>query len=277
MSVSFFNGNFVDTENILVSILDMGILRGYGVFEFVRTYSGIPFCLDDHLDRLKFSSDKVHLKLPYSKDEISSIVETLIKKNGGGEFYIRIVLTAGNARDHLLPGSNPTFAIIFDRAPLMSEKINSSISLYSIPFQRQFHDIKSLQYMGASLCFQKAVEMGFQDALYLDDFQNILESTTSNFFGVIGNTIVTPCDKVLPGITRKVVIELAKDAGLKVEMRQLSYDELKHFSEAFITSSIKEIMPVSKIDNFDFSIKGPVTTQLIALFTSLARKKVNLF
>ncbi len=277
MSIYFVQNEFVESTCAKSSLLDMGFLRGYGIFEFVRTYNRVPFRLGDHLDRFEFSAKKVHIKIPYSRDEIVVLIDSLIEKNIGEEFYIRFVLTPGIAANHLLPGDTPTFAIIVEPVSGCIGQKKKSISLCSIPFQRQFYEVKSLQYMGASLCFQKAIKKGFQDALYLDDEQNFLESTTSNFFGVIDNTIVTPSDKVLSGITRKVVIELASDAGFKVEARQVPYKELEHFSEAFITSTIKEIMPVSKIDDFEFNnnVPGPVTTELMKLFTSLTKKKLT--
>lgn len=264
----YFNGKIILEDKAHIGMHDMGVLRGYGVFTFLRTYNGKPFFLKEHFNRLKRSAEELRLKVPVSYREIGPIIKKLLKKNKFLESNIRIVLTGGQSKSGMdYDYNSPTFFVLIEKLHKYPASIyKNGARLIVHEYQRKFPRSKTTDYIMAMKLQgirkkQKAIEI-----LYVSD-GFILEAATSNFFIFKKDKLITPKDNVLTGITRNFVISLAK-SKFKVEEKNIAFKELKSATEAFITATNKEIIPVVKIGDQKIGNGkvGPGTKLLMELF-----------
>ncbi len=269
----FLNGEIISTEDAKISIFDIGVLRGYGVFEFLRTYNGKPFLYDQHFDRLNNSAISMGLKVPFSKEEILSTINNLLIKNGGGDQGIRMVLTGGNAIGGISFDSNrPTFFIINEELALLNNKFyREGVALMTIEHQRNIPKSKTTNYV-FPISTKINMSSDFCDLLYLSDGK-VLESSTSNFFILKDGKIITAKDNILFGTTRNFVIDMLKD-NYEIEERDLLVEELNFADEAFLTATNKNILPVVMVDNQKIGngLVGENTKKIMDLFDKKVKK-----
>jgi branched-chain amino acid aminotransferase len=272
----FLKDTFVTKENAQISILDLGLMRGFGVFDYLRTYKQKPFHLKEHLERLRYSAFHLGLSLPYSFEEIESIVMQLIKKNGLEECGIKLLLTGGISSDHLLPSGEVFFAVFaYPLTPYPSDYYSKGIKTITTSHSRCLPNCKTTQYLPAILSLQQGKKSGALESLYVDSSNNILEATTSNFFAFKEGVLITPPEKdILAGITREVILEICK-SHFPIEIRPISIQELPSLQETFITASNKEVMPVIKIDDIQIGQNsiGPLTQEVIKLFLAYTKQE----
>jgi branched-chain amino acid aminotransferase len=273
--IFYINGKFLDEKEAKISVYDLGLLRGYAVFDFLRTYNQKPFYLDDHLKRLLNSAKLIGLKHNYNLKFLRKITLQTLKKNikKGLEYNIRIILTGGNSKDFITP-SKPNLIVMITPLKKLDEKLyQKGGKLITKISERILPQAKTIIYAEAVKFMQEAKKKGAVEVLLLDKNKKILECTTSNFFAVIDGKIITPSkDQILPGITRKIVINLAKKLKIPVIEKDIHFNEIKKFDEAFITASNKEILPIIQIDNFKISSQpGPITKTLINEFKYLTQ------
>ncbi|MER3570109.1 MAG: amino acid aminotransferase [Patescibacteria group bacterium] len=269
--IGFFNGKYLPVKKIKISIFDLGLLRSYAVFDFIRTYNQKPFLLDDHLKRFFNSARALSLKSPYNFEEIKRIINKLIEtnKNKAKEFNLRIVLTGGESENSTEPGK-PNFLIIVTPLKNLNQSIyKKGIKLITKIYERPFPQVKSTLYGPLIKFLIEAKKKKAFEVLLLDRNKMVLECTTSNFFIVKKNKVYTPPLKnVLGGITQKFIFKLMKENKIPFEEKEIKYEELKIIDECFITATNKEIIPVVKIDNFKIGSgkPGKITLNLINLF-----------
>lgn len=260
------NGKIVKRGDAFLGITDLALLRGFGIFDFCRTQNGKPFLLDKYLSRFFNSAKHIDLEIPYSKEFITESIYQLLEKNGFIESGIRMVLTGGYTENGYAPG-DPNFFILI-------EKINFPDPLYYIEginlilheHQRELSHIKSINYLTPISIRKRIEKANAYDVLYHSKGK-ILEVSRSNIFIVKNNTIITPRENVLKGITRSTVISLAKGSFV-VEERDISIKELYQADEVFMTGTTKRVLPVRKIDDHIFinSKPGKVTSTLKSLY-----------
>jgi branched-chain amino acid aminotransferase len=245
----YLNRKITPEEKASVSIKDLGLLRGYAVFDFLRTYNGWPFFLSEHLNRLANSAKLVGLKVPISKSEISKMIKKLLKINKLNEATIKIIVTGGISKDGLAYDKNSSTIIIITKElpPHRSEIYKKGIKLITHDFQRNNSGAKTTDYITMLKLQNKRMDSQAFEVLYTNNGL-VLEGSTSNIFIFKNNTLITPKNNILAGITRKVVIKLAA-RKFKVEERDIKVSEIKKATGAFITSTTREILPVVKIDN----------------------------
>ncbi len=269
----YVNGQYVQAEDAKISVLDLAILRGFGVFDYLRTYGGRPFHLWDHLHRLQYSAEHIGLTLPVPLKEIETIVNTVQKLNHLAEASLKIVVTGGISVDQFTPQAKSNLIVIaYPIAPYPQSYFDVGINTITTRLNRSLPTSKTTQYTPAIVALQRTKA---QEALYVNAQNEILEATTSNFFGFKNGTLYTCCsDEVLIGITREVVLKLAVD-HFPIETRALRYEELPELDEAFITSSNKEVMPVVKIDSTPIGngTMGPNTQKLQQLFRAYTQQQ----
>lgn len=228
---------------------DIGVLRGYGVFDLLRTYNGRPFLLKEHLARLANSARALGLKVPISQAKIANLIRELLERNKAREAVIRTVLTGGVSANGLDCNRRaPTFYILIEPLRRWPEsRRRNGIKLITCDYSRENAQTKTTNYLNAVRLRDQEKKSGAKEILYV--YKNrILEASTSNFFIFHGRTLVTPKEDVLFGVTRNLVLRLAR-RYFKVEERLIKTSELKRASEAFITATNKEITPVVKVDN----------------------------
>lgn len=240
------NGGFVRDEEAVLHHRDLTVQRGYGVFDFFRLVGQTPLFLDDHLARLEASAAGLHLALPTNRQQLADAVREVIKRGDLSDTGIRITLTGGYSADGFTP-ANPN--VIIAHAPFKAptpDVLAQGIQLLPYPFQRQLSHLKTTDYLTAIWLQPRLNAEGFDDALYHHNGW-ITECPRSNFFLVTGNgVLVTPAEGMLKGITRGKVLELAKEL-LPVEERPVHLGEIRTASEAFVTSTTKQILPVARV------------------------------
>jgi branched-chain amino acid aminotransferase len=267
----FLNGQIVPLIEAKVSVLDIGLLRGYGIYDGIAAFSGQPFRFADHWERFVKGAHFLNLNIPITEDKCEKIIKELLEKNSlsknGSRANVRIMLTGGPAVSGIeYSFETPTFYITTEEhTPLSADYYMNGAKLVTYPFQRQYPEIKTTNYITAVNLQNFKKEESAAEILFVNEGE-VLECATSNIFIVKNGTLCTPAEDVLGGVTAKVICEL-----LPVEKKVISEEELKIADEVFITSSFKDIVPIVKIDDFVVGNGevGPVTKDLMERFAKL--------
>lgn len=245
----YINGHWVHTHEATISINDVAVLRGYSAFESLRTYNRRPFHLDEHLNRLYRSAELIELEIPWSREHITAIVQEIIARNFYRHATVRLLVTGGETEDGILPVGKPMLVVLI--SPLGErdmERFAQGIKLITTNLQRTAPEAKTTSYVSAIRALKEAKRRHATDALFVNEQGHVLEATRSNCFIFRDDTLVTPRAGILIGITRNVVLNLAR-GRFPIEERPILLDELPKADEAFITSSAREIVPVVQIDD----------------------------
>ncbi|KGM07429.1 D-alanine aminotransferase [Methylophaga thiooxydans] len=273
MNTVFLNGDFIHADQARVSVFDRGFLLGDGVYEVIPVYAGRPFRLIQHLQRLQRSLDGVRMQNPYSDDKWSDIIAQLVTENRQGDQAVYLQVTRGVApRDHVFPeGVEPTaFVMSNPIKPLPESYKRDGIKAITVEDIRWSQcDIKAITLLPNSLLRQKAQDVGAQEALLIRD-GFMTEGSASNSYAVLDGVLYTaPKDeKVLPGITRDLVLELADKAGINYREQAVSDADLHRAEEIWISSSTREVLPVTTLDDKPVATgkPGPIWQQIDALY-----------
>lgn len=272
MPFTFLNGQLLPSNKAVLHLSDLAIIRGYGIFDFFVFHAGRPNFLADYLDRFYRSADYLGLSIPLDRQEMSDGLFQLIEANGEEEGGIRFLLTGGYATDGYTPFS-PNLAIIQYPYPHPSEKqLTEGVRLMTHRHVRELPEVKSINYLTGIYLQPRMKQLGADYLLYHDG-ELVLESDRSNFFIVTPTgELVTPGDRVLAGITRKYVLQLAQELMIPTAVRPVSLEESLTAAEAFLTSSTKGVMPVIAIDGHLIAdgTPGPLSLQLQEAFVDLA-------
>jgi branched-chain amino acid aminotransferase len=275
----FVNGQFISETEAKINISDLGVLRGYGVFDYVQVYNGKPFHLLDHLKRLKWSAEQIELELPMSIESMYDLTYELIKKNGAINAGIRFVVTGGiSSKDQVLPIQGTSIFVLFHPFTPYDETIYSNgLRAVTTQILRMTPSVKSTNYIPAVLGMKKALRIGFNDAIYLNPSGELLEGTTSNLFFFKKNTWIT-CDsnEIVRGVTRSILLELMK-GQYPIENRSLHRDELIDCEEAFLCSGVKDAVPLVQIDDQKIGCghPGPQTAVIRKLYRDYIKKHLD--
>jgi branched-chain amino acid aminotransferase len=257
-----------------VPLSDIGMQRGYAVFDFIRTFSGKPFLFGEHLARFERSAKDLGLRIPYSRKFIKNIIDKLLKKNGFKESIIKVWITGGDLSGSLNfdPRHCRFFVTINELHELPAKYFINGVKLITTEFQRAMPTSKTIDYLIGVKEQRRCDKAGAFEILFKSN-GIVTESATSNFFIVKGNTIVTPKKNILFGITRNFVINLAKKK-YKVIERDIKYAELRQADEAFLTATKKDILPIVKIDNIKIGNGkvGPKTKYLMDQYFKYVHK-----
>ncbi len=268
MGVYYMDGEFLPREEAVLPVTDMAILRGYGVFDFLRTYGGRPFHLSDHIKRLRESAALVELSCPWGDAEIAGIVMETLSRNGFEESNVRMVITGGDSPDSITPDEKPRLLVMVNPQARQPEAwYREGVGVVTSSSERFMPGAKSTNYTQAIVNLRRARKAGAVESLYVDREGHITEGTTTNFFAFMDGRLLTPGSGILSGITRKVVLGLAN--GLyEIDRRDIHLDEIPELDEAFIAASNKEIVPVVRIDDrvLGEGRPGVHTTRMMDMF-----------
>ena len=278
----YIDGEFLPKAEAKVSVFDHGLLYGDGVFEGIRSYNGRVFKLDEHLERLYDSAKSIMLEIPISIETMEETVLETLRRNNLREAYIRLIITRGVGDLGLDPDKcpKPSIIIIADKIVLYPQKYyEEGLEIITASVRRNYAEainprIKSLNYLNNILAKIEGKQAGTEEVLMLNAEGYVVECTGDNIFWIKNGTLVTPPVHmgILEGVTRNSVIDLAREAGIRVEERVFTRHDLYIADECFLTGTAAEVIPVVKIDRraVGDGQPGKVTQRLIAAFRQLA-------
>ncbi|PHN01212.1 aminotransferase class IV [Flavilitoribacter nigricans] len=264
------NGKLTEVARASLQVSDLAILRGFGIFDYFLVKKHQPLFLADYLDRFYNSAEKLGLSVPVERSEMTRLIRELIAANGLEDAGIRLVMTGGYAADSYTPVAPNLIIMQHEFKAPPAWQYDQGIRLMAYDHQRELPEIKSINYL-TGIRLQPTLKAQQADYLLYHDQGVIRESDRSNFFGLTDDGIlVTPDDKILRGITRKQILQLAADI-VPVEEREMGMDEIPRLKEAFLTSSTKGVMPVVQIDDQPIGDgrPGDLTYKLGELFQEL--------
>ena len=280
MRIAYINKKFIPLKEANVSILDRGLLYGDGAFETMRSYEGIVFHIEKHIDRLNTSLKILQIKTKISKIKLKEAVYRLLDKNKLKNAYIKIIVTRGKQTGLLAPIKGTDSTVMIYVLPYKKPKksiYNKGIRVSIVESQTNEKSVtignKTLNYLHNVLTRLEAKKEGFDDAILVNQKGIISEATSSNIFIVKNGNLLTPSldSGILPGITREEVIGLMKK---KVKECFISKVALFGADEVFLTNSLMEIVPVVKINNRKIGNgkPGEVTKSLMETFKSSVKE-----
>ncbi|GAB3707108.1 D-amino-acid transaminase [Spirosoma flavus] len=275
MYYGYFNGTIAPTDQIAVGITDIGLLRGYGLFDYFLTYNGKPFQWDWYWERFQNSAMRMHLPLPVTKNETFGIIMDLIERSADAgapaNMAFRFVMTGGYSADGITV-ERPNLLILAETIhPVPPIQYEQGIKVILDEYVREMAEVKSTDYKRVILMAEAIRAAGASDLLYQKGGE-ISELSRSNFFIVKGNQLVTPNRYILHGITRRTVMQLAQ-ADFQVVERPVLLSELYDADEAFTTSSTKKVLPIVQIGDLTIADGhvGPTSKFLLQQFDELRR------
>jgi branched-chain amino acid aminotransferase len=279
----YINGKFRDEADATISVFDHGLLYGDGIFEGIRAYNGRVFKLKEHIDRLFYSAKAILLELPMSHADLMKAVVDTCRQNDVRDGYIRLVITRGVGTLGLNPNrcKNPSVIIIAGKIQLYpAELYDKGMDIITVPTVRNLHSalnpaIKSLNYLNNILAKIEATNSGCEEAVMLNAEGFVAECTGDNLFIVKENQVLTPplTAGALYGITRRVVLDLARELGLQTAEPNLTRYDLFNAEECFLTGTGAELVPVVRIDGrvIGTGKPGPITQRLVSQYRALTK------
>ncbi len=269
-STVYLNGAYLPLSEAKVSVLDRGFLFGDGVYEVIPSYSGHLFRLQEHLDRLQDSLRRIRLDFPLDKEQCLEVLTPLLDKDKDQYIYLQVTRGVAPKRDHAFPVEPvPTvFAMCSDIKPFAGTE--TGVKALTMDDSRwEMCNVKATTLLANVLLRQKAIEQGCTEAI-LHKNGYVTEGAASNLFAVIDGILMTPekTTEILPGITRQVILELARNNDIPCSEEIISLEALHMASEIWVTSSTREIVPVIELDSKKVGDgkPGPVWHKMDQLF-----------
>lgn len=249
----YVNGEFMDECKASVSALDRGLLLGEGLFETMRAYSGVIFMLDGHLGRIVAGMKTLGFKNMPGHDVLSRACRSTLASNGFDDARVRLTITKGTGT-----AKQPTVVVTAERYHGYDEELYASgmsaITLFGYRISGSpIHRLKSTSCLPSLIAREKALAEGCHEALLVNEKGDVAEGSFTNVFAIDAGALYTPPieDGLLPGIARECVLEIAANAGLKVLQESVSVLRLQSAHEVFLTNSLLEIMPLTRVDLID--------------------------
>jgi branched-chain amino acid aminotransferase group I len=254
--IAYLNGALVPRSQARISPFDLGFLYGYGLFETMRAYSGHIFRLGIHMERLRRSAALIGL--PLDVFDLEKACYDTLKANNLADARIRLTVSIGEGEAIPDPPKHPkptVLVIATSYTPPSTEVYRNGYKAVVSPIhqnsQSPLSHLKTVNYLNQFLARREAKEKGADEAILLNERGFLCEGSTNNVFLVSKGNLVTPNEEsgCLPGITRQTVIELASELGIRVTEREVRLEELLNADEAFLTSSLIELMPLTEVNS----------------------------
>ena len=277
----YLNGALVPREKATVSPFDRGFLYGYGLFETMRSYGGCVFRLDRHLARLMHSA-RFLLAAALDPDELRQAIYKTLEANNLSDARIRLTISAGEGERSLEPPKEgmPPIIVVAERLALHPQLYLKGVRAAIVRLRRNslspLCGIKSTNYLDNLIAHSEAVALGADEAILLNERGFVAECSTSNIFLVVAGKLLTPSEEsgILPGITREAVLELARATGVEVVEGEIPVEDLRRADEVFLTTSVREIVPIVSVDGSLIASgkPGEVTKILLAAYRELVER-----
>lgn len=262
--ICYNNNRFASLEDVSIPVNDLGYQRGYGIFDFLRVAGETALYVDDHLNRFFYSAAAMHLPVKQTKEELLHIIQQMISVNRLPYSGIRIMLSGGSSPDGYQI-TEPNLVIVqVPLTPPPDQLLLPGYKVVTYAHQRQMPHVKTTDYLMAIWLQPWVKEQGADDVLYHHN-GIVSEFPRSNFFLVADEqTLVTPANHILHGVTRKQILQVAKAKGMNVLEKDISIEEIRSAREAFISSSTKRVIPIRQLDEIVFPpyTSTSVTAQL---------------
>jgi branched-chain amino acid aminotransferase len=284
VEIAFLNGRFLPLNEASVPVSDSGFLYGYGCYETLRGYQGHFFRFDDHLNRLSQTADK--LRLPVDMQALRKVVPETLRRNDFENSRVRITITGGegnlNSASQTL--QNPTVLVtVTNYEPNSFEKYKKG---FQVIFARSTRNsgsllpgLKTTCFLESLLARRQALSTGADDALLLNENGLLTEASSSNVFIFSEGILKTPRLGIglLPGVTRRILLDLAKQNDISAVEADILPEELMNTGEVFLTNSMLEIMPVTGLEGkaVGSAKPGPVTRKLMAAYKELVAQEIK--
>jgi branched-chain amino acid aminotransferase len=283
------NGRVFDEKSAVISVFDHGFLYGEGVYETLRTYNGQPFLFDRHMRRLRRSAGMLALAVPLTDDQIAARFDHTMRAAGlgpagGGEAYIRLLVTRGVGELSYDPAATPEPSMVVIVKPQVDPEVEvfeRGVKVALVPIVRNHPGsvnpvIKSNNLLNSALAMQEAVRRGAFEGVMRNYRGELAECSTANIFVVKGGAALTPplAAGLLPGITREFLFEVGAELNIPVREQLLKDPDLLGADEAFLTSTTREIVPIVQVDDHTIGNgrPGPVTNALLKRFRENAQE-----
>ena len=274
----YLNGEFLPPDRAKVSAFDRGFVFADGVYEVIPAYGGRPFRLPQHLVRLDNSLAGIRLSNPLAARDWQTVFTRLVESGGGGDQSVYLQVTRGPAeRDHAFPKQVTPTVFAYSQPLKYPEpaQLAAGVAAITVPDIRWLRcDIKAIALLPNVLMRQQATEQGAAEAILIRD-GHMMEGSASNIFVVLKGVLVTPPKGpfILPGVTRDLALELARAHGLACEERAVTESELRSAEELMLSSSTKELLPITRLDGKPVGSgkPGPLHARLHALYQDYIR------
>lgn len=279
------NGHIADEQHAVISVFDHGFLYGEGVYETLRTYNRRPFLFDRHMKRLRTSARMIALRIPFPDEEFRRrAVDTIAAADKMDEAYIRILVTRGPGDLTYDPAACPTPSVVVIVKPHVeppAELFTGGVKIALVSIIRNHPAsvnplIKSNNLLNNALAMQEALTRGAEEALMKNYRGELAECSQSNFFLVKNGEVLTPpLDAgLLAGVTRDFLFEIGAQIGVPIREAVLREDDLDTADEVFITSTSRELMGVSRVDDrmIGTGRPGPITARLLKAYRQKAQE-----
>ncbi|AYV68820.1 4-amino-4-deoxychorismate lyase [Niallia circulans] len=265
----YLNGQIIRQEEAVISVFDHGFMYGLGLFETLRIYDGHPFLLDDHLKRLNDGLSELNIEKSFEREDAVSVIKTLLSKNNIENAYIRWNVSAGIGMIGLQTETytQPNTIVYIKPLPKVVDMVEKTGQIVTVPRNTPegFFRLKSHHYLNNILAKREIGPEQTMEGIFLTKEGYLAEGITSNIFWVVDGELYTPSLQtgILNGITRQFIVKLAQDHGVAVKEGVFSLNILARAKEVFATNSIQEIIPIKRIDKYEYKGKeGPVVTML---------------
>lgn len=247
----------MDSKKAAVSVSDSAFQRGYGAFEVMRAGNKTVFRFEDHFGRFLKSIRLIGIKPNFTRAGLRNIIDRLLRRNGKGEFLIKLILSGGGSTVFVDTDGKPRLFVLFFPFKRFEKFQKRGVGAITVSYKRFMPQAKTLNYLPAVLGYKKARRAGAHEAIFAESGL-VREGTTSNVFMVRRGTLYTPkLFRVLDGITRKTIVELAKKTRIKVIEKEIKLVGLRKADEVFISSTNREIFPIVKLDGRKIGTGAP--------------------
>jgi D-alanine transaminase len=279
LPICYLNGEYQQLREARVSPLDRAFLFGDGVYEVLPVFGGRMFRFREHFDRLARSLNEIRLPSPHTHQQWLTVLDDLVRRNGGGDMYVYVQVSRGMeyGRNHTFPGKTVpgVFAMAAPLPPLTDDIRTNGVSAVTVEdFRWARCDIKSTALLANVLMKQSAADVGATEAIIVREGE-VMEGSSTSVFVASKGAVATPpnSNRILPGTTRDVALELA-DGAIPVTIRRIGIDELHAADEVWISSSTRDVLPVTRIDGRAVGTgkPGPLWHRMIESFDALRQR-----
>lgn len=268
------NGRFVPSNKAKISALDNGFLYGDGFYDTMRTYNGVLLELEEHLSRIEHSATRMQIALPWSRHLLRSWILILIKKNRLKEARVRVTITRGTHGFDFIASRDPTLIISAEKLQIPSTVYSKGVVAITMKLERLMPDIKTIGLTNMIVAYQASSELDAYEVICHTSTGRVLEGASTNVFLVSRGSLITPKKGILPGMTRKCILMIARSMKLNVKVQDFSFRRLYSADEIFLTNRPREIIPVIQVNNrvIGNGRPGNITRRLMMAYQEYVEK-----